>query len=74
MSEPLDVLGVSEIAELAGVHEVTVWRWRQRGMTPDVVLRSGPVWRRSTVETWLAASAADREKFHPKHLDGEPVQ
>lgn len=53
MARPLDVLGTQEVAQLAQVDPVTVWRWRQTGLEPDAVLATGPVWRRSTVLRWL---------------------
>lgn len=48
-------VGVSEIAELAGVKPDTVKKWRHRGIFPQPAhtLRMGPVWWRQDVETWI---------------------
>jgi hypothetical protein len=56
----LDVLGLTEITALLGSNGDTVKSWYRRGKlpTPDAVLSCGPIWRRSTIERWLAAKAA----------------
>ena len=53
----LDILGVTEAAELLGISVVTFKNW-QRAKTaplpePDAVLRCGPIWRRSTIERYM---------------------
>jgi hypothetical protein len=59
--KPLDVVGVAEIAGMfSHPHEdrpmapESVSRWRKEGTlpVPDVVLASGPVWRRSRIVAW----------------------
>ena len=52
----LDILGVTEAAEVLGISVVTFKNW-QRAVTaplpaPDAVLKCGPIWRRSTIERW----------------------
>lgn len=50
----LDIVGPTEIADLLGVHRVTVDRWRRDGdlPPPDAVLARGPVWRTSRILAW----------------------
>lgn len=53
----MDLLGVTEIAERAGVKLDTVQKWRQRHLDfpkPVAELAMGPVWEWSDVELWLA--------------------
>ena len=57
MSADTDLVGVQEVATRAGVAVATVHSWRRRhGDFPEPVARlaSGPVWRWSDVEAWLA--------------------
>lgn len=60
-SGPLpDLVGTSEVAEMAGVTPSLVGQW-QRGLhgepvafpRPEQRLKSGPIWLRSSVEFWL---------------------
>jgi len=51
-----DLVGIHEIAEIAGVTRAAVANWRVRFPdfpAPVVALRSGPVFRRSDVRRWL---------------------
>ena len=50
----LDIVGPVEIAEMFGVHAVSVDRWRRDGILPepDAWLRRGPVWLRETIVEW----------------------
>ena len=51
-----DLVGISEIAEMAGVKSAAVANWRTRFddfPAPIVTLRSGPVFYRSHVKRWL---------------------
>lgn len=53
-----DVVGVTEIAERAGVKANTVHKWRHRYVTfprPFAELAQGPVWDWAKVEAWMAA-------------------
>lgn len=51
----LDLVGVTEIAEMLDVHRVTVAKWRQKGILPkpDFELPKRPLWERSTIEEWV---------------------
>jgi chromosome partitioning protein len=52
----MELLGLSEVAELAGVSKqaVTNWRSRYKGFPePASELVSGPVWRKEDIERWL---------------------
>lgn len=53
---PDDILGVHELAELAGVLPRTMSAYVSRGQcpAPDYVLKCGPIWRRETAERWIA--------------------
>ena len=51
-----DLVGISEIAEMAGVKSAAVSNWRTRFddfPPPLVMLRSGPVFSRSQVRRWI---------------------
>lgn len=51
-----DLVGVSEIAAMAGVARNTAWRWSNREgfPKPAASLSQGRVWRRGDVERWIA--------------------
>lgn len=52
----MDLIGLSEIAELAGVSRQAVTNWRARMKdfpTPIAELMSGPVWRLEDINRWL---------------------
>src|SRR3569832_1180373 len=52
-----DLIGLFEIAELAGVSPPAVANWRTRDPNfprPMVELKSGPVFRASEIRAWLA--------------------
>jgi hypothetical protein len=50
----LDLVGVTEIAQMFGVNRVTVSKWRAAGTlpAPDAELTRRPLWLRSTIERW----------------------
>lgn len=51
-----ELLGIHEIAEMAGVTAAAVSNWRNRHPTfpaPEAELRSGPVFRRDRILAWL---------------------
>lgn len=51
-----DLLGIAEIAELAGVSKQAVSNWRSRYDNfprPVQTLQSGPVWQREKVDAWV---------------------
>lgn len=54
---PCDVVGIAEIAAMAGVPRATVRQWRARGQLPEpcAELAMGPVWERAVIEAWVAA-------------------
>lgn len=54
--DPINLVGVSEIAELAKVSRQVVSNWRQRYEQfprPIKTLQSGPVWDREAFDTWF---------------------
>lgn len=55
-----DLLDVSAVAELAGVSVASIYTYLTRGTIPEPDLRFGrsPVWRRRTIEKWLASRPA----------------
>lgn len=57
-SPTLDLVGVTEIAQRAGVASINVvYMWRKRHANfppPYVELAMGPVWLWESVEAWLA--------------------
>jgi len=52
------LVGMSEIAELAGVPRNTVNVWLGRGKLPPPAARLalGPIWLKSDITAWLKAS------------------
>src|SRR5438552_12703086 len=54
-----ELIGVSEVAALAGVTRAAVTNWRARGTDrfppPAAEARSGPLYRQADIEFWLAA-------------------
>lgn len=63
MASPLNVLGTHEVAQLLGVHRVTVSKWRAAGHMPepDALLAAGPVWRLSTIARWAKRTGRKQE-------------
>ena len=53
--EKAAIVGIAEIAEMAGLTRANVRMMRSRGQLPEpsVVLAMGPVWKRSTIEKWI---------------------
>lgn len=56
--KPLDLVGLTEIAELCGVGPQTPYRWRTRHVLPDPewTVSGSPVWRRAVIVEWARAS------------------
>lgn len=52
---PNNLLGVREVAALAGVKEATIHTYLHLGKMPppDFRIANSPVWRRRTIERWL---------------------
>jgi hypothetical protein len=53
------LVGVTEIADMAGVTTQAVWFWQKMPHMgfpePDMVLAMGPMWKKDAVERWLKA-------------------
>lgn len=59
--EFLGLVGVTELAEKAGVkpHTVTIWRDRHADFpAPAIELAAGPIWSWRDVEPWVTAQKA----------------
>lgn len=57
MTDPHDLVSVTEIAQRLGTTPGTVQAWRRRDIgfpTPLVTLATGPVWAWSDIERWAA--------------------
>lgn len=57
MTDPIDPVGITELAQRAGVKPTTVHKWRERHddfPSPVVELAMGPLWDWGEVEQWLA--------------------
>lgn len=67
--QPLDIVGIAEIAELGEMSVANVKRLRREGTLPppDRLLRMGPVWRRSTIERFLAEPRPAGGRRIPSH-------
>lgn len=54
----MDIMGLFEIAQLAGVSTQAVWNWTSRHddfPRPVAVLKCGPIYAGPAVRAWLAA-------------------
>jgi len=61
----LDLVGLAEVAEMAGVSRTVVSNWRTRDIRfpqPLADLRSGPVFGRATIQKYLARRANSMTK------------
>jgi predicted DNA-binding transcriptional regulator AlpA len=60
MNEKLDLVGMTEIAQMLGVPRNRVNQWRFLGQMPVPIteLSIGPIWHRSEIEEWAANRAA----------------
>lgn len=49
-----ELLGITEVAEVLGIHRDTLAEWRRRPgfPIPDVQLGTSPGWRRSRIVAW----------------------
>ena len=54
---PADLMGVAEVAEMAGLPRTTITVWKVRGKLPEpwAVLAMGPVWLRGDIAEWIAS-------------------
>lgn len=62
-----DLIGLAEIAEIAGVTRQAVANWRVRSPSfpePVVELMSGPVFRRSQIRAWLRSTKRNNPMAH----------
>jgi len=62
----IDLIGVSEIADIAGVIPSAVVNWRKRNIhfpEPVVNLKSGPVFRKSEIQAWLKRRKGKEESM-----------
>lgn len=83
VKDPLDVVGLREIAHRLGVKPQTAATWRLRGLLPEEegTVSGAPCWRWSTIEAWAAATgrlgglAEFTQEQTPgwRALDQEPV-
>jgi predicted DNA-binding transcriptional regulator AlpA len=54
---------VWDLAKLLTVHEMTIWKWAQKGLLPPPT-KFGPgvtAWRASDIEAWQAAKAKEAQ-------------
>jgi hypothetical protein len=53
-NNPLEVVGLVELADLLAIPRGTVRQWYHRGQLPqpDALLAATPVWRLTTIEAW----------------------
>jgi len=61
----MELLGISEIAKLAGITRQAVSNWRNRYRDfpePTYELVSGPVWKRDDIEQWLKSREVEMTK------------
>lgn len=73
-----ELIGVAEIAELAGVTKAAVANWRARGSTgfppPAVETKSGPLYRKPEIEAWLSERDVPAQQSKPdEEATDEPL-
>lgn len=58
IGQPLDVVGLREIAQRLGVKPQTAAAWRVRGLLPpeEGTVSGAPCWRWTTIERWAAVT------------------
>jgi predicted DNA-binding transcriptional regulator AlpA len=62
-----DVVGVTEVASIAGVSRKTVASWVRRGsgeLPPHTSLAAGPVWSRRQILAWSEARLAREQSVN----------
>lgn len=62
----MELVGISEIAEIAGVTRQAVANWRVRHKnfpSPIVELKSGPIWNREEINLWLKEKDGNMTKI-----------
>ncbi len=52
-TEREEVLTASEVAQLLGFHQVTLYSWARRGKIPNYKIGSAIRFRKSELERWL---------------------
>jgi hypothetical protein len=60
----MDLVGIAEVAEMAGVSKQAVSNWRVRARdfpAPEAELASGPVWLKANIENWLKMREGNME-------------
>ena len=74
----MDLVGLSEVAEIAGVSRQAVVNWRARFPDfpiPAAELASGPVWTRDEIEKWLKRrEESAKETIADKNVDSGKMQ
>lgn len=59
----LPLLHTQDLIDILGVHERTIYRWRQEGvLPPPVYVGSTPYWRPEEFLRWLWGGGADRRR------------
>lgn len=75
LADSADLIGVAEIAELAGVTKAAVANWRARSSAgfppPALEQKAGPLYRRAEVEDWLSRRGAKGGNSRRDPNDGE---
>src|SRR5437588_6342159 len=69
-----ELLGISDIARLAGVSRNVVANWRTRHSdfpTPAAEPTAGPVFRRDDVAEWLAKRRPEKAKIQPLGIEAQ---
>jgi chromosome partitioning protein len=71
----LDLLGLSEVADLLGVSRQTAANWRSRRddfPAPLADLRSGPIWARSSIVAWATGAGVEVAEEADAGTTGRP--
>lgn len=69
----MELVGLAEIAEMAGVSRQAVANWTSRHASfpsPLARLAAGPIWRKEEIAAWLAFQGASAEKAPPRFRKG----
>ena len=69
----MDLVGLAEIAEMAGVSRQAVTNWTARHDSfpePLARLAAGPVWRRTDIAKWLVAQGLQADKPRTRFRKG----
>ena len=65
----IELVGLTEAAELAGVSRQTIWNWKnfyESFPQPIAELAAGPIWEKDAMLAWIKSHQEARKTLRPK--------